>query len=43
MDKAIAKEEKLLKELETKIDKDNHFFEECLKEHEKKSVEARTL
>lgn len=43
MDKAIAKEEKLLKELETKIDKDNHFFEECLKEHEKKSVEARTF
>ncbi|XP_030001721.1 cilia- and flagella-associated protein 100 [Sphaeramia orbicularis] len=43
MDKAIIKEEKELKELEASIKKDNLFFEECLKEHEKKSVEARTF
>ncbi|XP_055080646.1 cilia- and flagella-associated protein 100 [Periophthalmus magnuspinnatus] len=43
MDRIIAEEEKVLKALETQIEKDNRLFEECLKEHEKKSVEARTF
>ncbi|XP_034546060.1 cilia- and flagella-associated protein 100 isoform X2 [Notolabrus celidotus] len=41
MDKAIAKEERQLKELETILKKDNLKFEEVLRENEKKSVEAR--
>ncbi|KAK7921859.1 hypothetical protein WMY93_008761 [Mugilogobius chulae] len=43
MDRAIAAEKKVLKALENQIEKDNRLFEECLKEHEKKSVEARTF
>lgn len=43
MDKAIAKEEKQLKNLERIIARDNLIFEEFLRENEKKSVEARTL
>lgn len=42
MDKAIAKEERQLKELETILEKDNLKYEEILRENEKKSVEART-
>lgn len=43
MDKAMAKEERQLKQLEKIIERDNLYFEEFLKENEKKSVEARTL
>ncbi|XP_072252593.1 cilia- and flagella-associated protein 100 [Leuresthes tenuis] len=43
MDRAIAKEEKQLKQLEKIIERDNHKFEEFLRENERKSVEARTL
>uniref|UniRef100_UPI0037E8FB16 cilia- and flagella-associated protein 100 isoform X1 n=1 Tax=Semicossyphus pulcher TaxID=241346 RepID=UPI0037E8FB16 len=43
MDKAIAKEESQLKELEMIIERDNLKFEEVLRENEKKSVEARTF
>ncbi|XP_054872317.1 cilia- and flagella-associated protein 100 isoform X3 [Amphiprion ocellaris] len=43
MDKAIAKEERQLKQLEKTIERDNLNFEEFLRENEKKSVEARTL
>lgn len=43
MDEAIAKEERLLKQLEKTIERDNIKFEEFLRENEKKSVEARTL
>jgi len=43
MDRAIAKEEKQLKQLEKIIERDNHKFEEFLRENEIKSVEARTL
>lgn len=43
MDKAIAKEERQLKQLEKMIERDNQSFEEFLRENEKKSVEARTL
>ncbi|XP_074530573.1 cilia- and flagella-associated protein 100 isoform X2 [Halichoeres trimaculatus] len=41
MDRAIAKEEKQLKELEAILEKDNLKYEEVLRENEKKSVEAR--
>ncbi|XP_041846350.1 cilia- and flagella-associated protein 100-like [Melanotaenia boesemani] len=43
MDKVLAKEEKKLKELEKIMERDNHKFEEFLRENERKSVEARTL
>lgn len=43
MNKAIAKEERQLKQLEKLIESDNLKFEEFLRENEKKSVEARTL
>ncbi|XP_071362802.1 cilia- and flagella-associated protein 100 isoform X2 [Trachinotus anak] len=43
MDKAIAKEERQLKQLERIIARDNLIFEEFLRENEKKSVEARTF
>ncbi|XP_044219692.1 cilia- and flagella-associated protein 100 isoform X2 [Thunnus albacares] len=43
MDKAMAKEERQLKQLEKIIDRDNLHFEQFLKENEKKSVEARTF
>ncbi|XP_018524844.1 cilia- and flagella-associated protein 100 [Lates calcarifer] len=43
MDKAIAKEERQLKQLEKMIERDNQSFEEFLRENEKKSVEARTF
>ncbi|XP_051810143.1 cilia- and flagella-associated protein 100-like [Acanthochromis polyacanthus] len=43
MDKAIAKEERQLKQLEKTIERDNLNFEAFLRENEKKSVEARTL
>ncbi|XP_047441334.1 cilia- and flagella-associated protein 100-like [Mugil cephalus] len=43
MDKAIAKEERQLKQLEKIIENDNSTFEEFLRENEKKSVETRTL
>ena len=43
MDKATAKEERQLKQLERIIERDNLSFEEFLRENEKKSVEARTL
>ncbi|XP_069568248.1 cilia- and flagella-associated protein 100-like [Brachyistius frenatus] len=43
MDKAIAKEERQLKQLEKSIERDNLHFEQFLRENEKKSVEARTL
>ncbi|XP_041653172.1 cilia- and flagella-associated protein 100 [Cheilinus undulatus] len=43
MDKAIAKEERQLIELERIMEKDNLKFEEVLRDNEKKSVEARTL
>uniref|UniRef100_A0A3B4YMK5 DUF4200 domain-containing protein n=1 Tax=Seriola lalandi dorsalis TaxID=1841481 RepID=A0A3B4YMK5_SERLL len=43
MDKAIAKEERQLKQLERMIARDNLIFEEFLRENEKKSVEARTF
>ncbi|XP_070769844.1 cilia- and flagella-associated protein 100-like [Enoplosus armatus] len=43
MDKAIAKEERQLRELERIIERDILNFEEFLRENEKKSVEARTL
>lgn len=43
MDKAIAKEEGQLKQLEKLIERDNLSFEEFLRENDKKSVEARTL
>lgn len=43
MDKAIAKEERQLKQLEKLIERDNLKFEAFLRENEKKSVEARTL
>ncbi|KAG7223588.1 hypothetical protein INR49_028481 [Caranx melampygus] len=43
MDKAIAKEEKQLKNLERIIAIDNLIFEEFLRENEKKSLEARTF
>ncbi|XP_060903453.1 cilia- and flagella-associated protein 100 [Labrus mixtus] len=43
MDKAIAKEEKRLIELETIVRDDNLKFEEVLRDNEKKSVAARTF
>ncbi|XP_077434638.1 cilia- and flagella-associated protein 100 [Vanacampus margaritifer] len=43
MDKAIAKEERQLKELEKTIEKDNQSFAEFLRENEKKSLEAQTF
>ncbi|XP_041800629.1 cilia- and flagella-associated protein 100 [Chelmon rostratus] len=43
MDKAIAKEEGQLKQLEKLIERDNLSFEEFLRENDKKSVEARTF
>ncbi|XP_049442595.1 cilia- and flagella-associated protein 100-like [Epinephelus fuscoguttatus] len=43
MDKAIAKEEAQLRQLEKIIERDNLKFEEFLRENEKKSVEARTF
>ncbi|XP_039669364.1 cilia- and flagella-associated protein 100-like isoform X3 [Perca fluviatilis] len=43
MDKAIAKEEGQLRQLEKIIERDNLSFEEFLRENEKKSVEARTF
>ncbi|XP_042348701.1 cilia- and flagella-associated protein 100-like [Plectropomus leopardus] len=43
MDKAIAKEEAQLRQLEKIIERDNLSFEEFLRENEKKSVEARTF
>uniref|UniRef100_A0A3B4ZYQ1 Cilia and flagella associated protein 100 n=1 Tax=Stegastes partitus TaxID=144197 RepID=A0A3B4ZYQ1_9TELE len=43
MDKAIAKEERQLKQLEKMIERDNLNFEGFLRENEKKSVEARTV
>ncbi|KAM9741686.1 cilia- and flagella-associated protein 100-like [Menidia menidia] len=43
MDRAIAKEEKKLRQLEKDLEKDNHRFEEFLRENERKSVEARRL
>uniref|UniRef100_A0A8C6NIT6 DUF4200 domain-containing protein n=1 Tax=Nothobranchius furzeri TaxID=105023 RepID=A0A8C6NIT6_NOTFU len=43
MDKALAKEERMLKVLERTIESENQKFEEFLKENERKSVEARTL
>uniref|UniRef100_A0A1A8IBE3 Coiled-coil domain containing 37 n=1 Tax=Nothobranchius kuhntae TaxID=321403 RepID=A0A1A8IBE3_NOTKU len=43
MDKALAKEERMLKLLERTIESENQKFEEFLKENERKSVEARTL
>uniref|UniRef100_A0A3Q2QF77 DUF4200 domain-containing protein n=1 Tax=Fundulus heteroclitus TaxID=8078 RepID=A0A3Q2QF77_FUNHE len=43
MERAAAKEERKLKQLEKLIERDNHRFEEFLRENEKKSVEARTL
>lgn len=43
MDKAIEREESRLKQLENIIERENHRFEEFLRENEKKSVEARTL
>ncbi|XP_034739311.1 cilia- and flagella-associated protein 100-like isoform X2 [Etheostoma cragini] len=43
MDKAIAKEEGQLRQLEMIIERDNFNFEEFLRENEKKSVEARTF
>uniref|UniRef100_A0A8C9YE76 DUF4200 domain-containing protein n=1 Tax=Sander lucioperca TaxID=283035 RepID=A0A8C9YE76_SANLU len=43
MDKAIAKEEGQLRQLEKIIERDNLTFEEFLRENEKKSVEARTF
>ncbi|XP_029021915.1 cilia- and flagella-associated protein 100 isoform X2 [Betta splendens] len=43
MDRAIAKEEKQLKELEKLIERDNLKSEEFLRENEKKSVEARAF
>ncbi|XP_062281279.1 cilia- and flagella-associated protein 100-like [Scomber scombrus] len=43
MDKAMAKEERQLKQLEKIIERDNLYFEEFLKENEKRSVEARTF
>nr|XP_057919486.1 cilia- and flagella-associated protein 100 isoform X2 [Doryrhamphus excisus]XP_057919487.1 cilia- and flagella-associated protein 100 isoform X2 [Doryrhamphus excisus]XP_057919488.1 cilia- and flagella-associated protein 100 isoform X2 [Doryrhamphus excisus] len=43
MDKAIAKEERQLKELEKLIEKDNQNFEQFLRDNEKKSTEARTF
>uniref|UniRef100_A0A3P8SF97 DUF4200 domain-containing protein n=1 Tax=Amphiprion percula TaxID=161767 RepID=A0A3P8SF97_AMPPE len=43
MDKAIAKEERQLQQLEKTIERDNLNFEEFLRENEKMSVEARML
>ncbi|XP_077466257.1 cilia- and flagella-associated protein 100 [Stigmatopora argus] len=43
MDKAIAKEERQLKELEKAIERDNQSFVIFLAENEKKSSEAQTL
>ena len=43
MDRAIAKEERQLKQLEKIIERDNQKFEEFLRENERKSVEARLL
>ncbi|XP_061758153.1 cilia- and flagella-associated protein 100 [Nerophis ophidion] len=43
MDKAIAKEQRQLRELEKLIEKDNQSFEQFLKDNEKKSMEARTF
>ncbi|XP_040904446.1 cilia- and flagella-associated protein 100 [Toxotes jaculatrix] len=43
MDKAIAKDERKIKQLEKIIERDNLSFEEFLRENEKKSVEARAL
>ncbi|XP_069388060.1 cilia- and flagella-associated protein 100 isoform X2 [Paralichthys olivaceus] len=43
MDKAIAKENRQLKQLEKIIERDNLSFEDFLRENEKKSVEARTF
>ncbi|XP_074504005.1 cilia- and flagella-associated protein 100-like [Sebastes fasciatus] len=43
MDKAIAKEEGQLRQLEKIIERDNLNFEEFLRDNEKKSVEARTF
>ncbi|KAM4732351.1 cilia- and flagella-associated protein 100-like [Anableps anableps] len=43
MEKTIEKEERKLKQLEKLIERDNHKFEEFLRENERKSIEARTL
>ncbi|XP_077389235.1 cilia- and flagella-associated protein 100 isoform X2 [Festucalex cinctus] len=43
MDKAIAKEERQLKELEKTIEKDNQSYAMFLRENEKKSLEAQTF
>ncbi|XP_061785775.1 cilia- and flagella-associated protein 100-like isoform X2 [Nerophis lumbriciformis] len=43
MDKAIAKEQRQLRELEKLIEKDNQSFEQFLRDNEKKSMEARTF
>ncbi|KAM3612875.1 uncharacterized protein V6R79_016256 [Siganus canaliculatus] len=43
MDKAVAKEERLLKRLEKTMERDNLNFEVFLRENEKKSVEARSF
>uniref|UniRef100_A0A3B5Q7G8 Cilia and flagella associated protein 100 n=1 Tax=Xiphophorus maculatus TaxID=8083 RepID=A0A3B5Q7G8_XIPMA len=43
MEKAVAKEERKLKQLEKLIERDNQKFEEFLRENERKSVEARAL
>lgn len=43
IDKAMAREEKQLRELEKTIERDNLEFEEFLRENEKKSMEIRTL
>ncbi|XP_043983340.1 cilia- and flagella-associated protein 100-like [Gambusia affinis] len=43
MEKAVAKEERKLKQLEKLIEMDNQKFEAFLRENERKSVEARAL
>ncbi|XP_016535302.1 cilia- and flagella-associated protein 100 isoform X1 [Poecilia formosa] len=43
MEKAVAKEERKLKQFEKLIERDNQKFEEFLRENERKSVEARAL
>lgn len=43
MDMTIEIEEKMVKQLERVLERENRKFEEFLKENEKKSVEARTL
>ncbi|XP_049600891.1 cilia- and flagella-associated protein 100 [Syngnathus scovelli] len=43
MDKAIAKKERELKELEKTIEKDNQSFAVFMRDNEKKSLEAQTI